>query len=83
MTKKDKEQLEKGAVLVSEMSGFLAQLYERLYQRAGDAWQFKEKVDDLQARSAEFVQGVYPPKVAVEPEPVVEEEPTVGFEDEE
>lgn len=78
MAKKEKELLEDGAKLVSEMSGLLGQMFERLYARAGDAWQFRPKVEELQARTQEFIDGVYPSKEAPP-----EQEPTVGPEGDE
>lgn len=78
MAKKEQELLKSGATLISEMSGLVAQMWERLYARDGTAWQFREKVEDVQLRAREFVQEAYP-KQAPEPEP----EPTVGSEEEE
>lgn len=72
MTKKDKEGLEEAVALLQEANAMLSTLYERLYVRTGDAWQFKSKVDELARKSSEL-QEKYSP----------EPEPTVGFDEEE
>jgi len=80
MAKKEQDLLKDGATLISEMSGLVAQMWERLYARDGTAWQFRDKVEDVQLRARDFVQEAYP-KQAPKPEP--EPEPTVGSEEEE
>ncbi len=73
MTKKDREGLEEALELLQEANALLTVLYERLYVRTGDAWQFKSGVDEIARKSSEL-QGKH------SPEP---KHPTVGPEEDE
>ena len=55
MTKKDKELLKEAANLLQGASALNRLLFDRLYERAGDAWQFRSKVDELDRQVVELV----------------------------
>ena len=71
MTKRDSEGLQEVLILLDASSSMVKILFDRLYSRAGDAWQFKSAVDEI-VQESKRVQEKYGPK-----------EPTVGPDEEE
>lgn len=73
MPKKQDEFNSRAVLVLGEAAALLPVLYDRLYSRAGDAWQFKNQVEKVVKELDELIKEMSP-----EPEPEPEPEPTVG-----